>query len=101
MIPRWNSEHGEVSDSMDLIELPAADLPQVQGAGSSGKWVSGPSKTSSVPRSRNERITGYIITTPVIAIKLILSPPNDHVHRRALAGLVQRLVICHRQLQIG
>ena len=36
VIPSWNSELAKVSNSIDLIELPPANLPQDTGAGSSG-----------------------------------------------------------------
>jgi hypothetical protein len=36
VIPSWNSELAKVSNSIDLIELPPANLPQDAGAGFSG-----------------------------------------------------------------
>jgi len=40
-ISRWNSKLGEVSDSMNLIELPSGNRPQVPRAGFSGDGTVG------------------------------------------------------------
>jgi hypothetical protein len=31
MIPRWNSEFAEIPDSIDLIEFPPGNLPEIPG----------------------------------------------------------------------
>lgn len=36
VIPSWNSKFADVSDSIDLIELPPGNLPQDTGTGPSG-----------------------------------------------------------------
>lgn len=74
-IPRRNSKLAEVFHSIDLIELPPGNSPQIPGISSSGSGGLGTSKMSSVPRPLNERITGSITTAPVIILTLRL---NSH-----------------------
>ena len=68
-IPRGDREFEGIPHAIHLIELPPGDRPQVARARRRAAAVSTPSKMSPVPRSRNDRITVYIMAGPDIALE--------------------------------